>query len=86
MVSIPIIPDVGMDAVGAAVDFLIDEKEWTVSGGRVVSTMYEKSYYREELIRMIENDNREDELYQVMQDAWNTIEEQLTITRKNRYQ
>jgi hypothetical protein len=48
--------------------------------------MYEKSYYREELIRMIENDNREDELYQVMQDAWNTIEEQLTITRKNRYQ
>ena len=85
-VIIPIIPDVGMDAVGAAVDFLLEEKVWTISGGRIVCPLYDKGYYREDLIRKIEDDNRETELYDAMQVAWDDVESQLTITRKSRYQ
>lgn len=85
-VNIPILPDVGMDSVGAAVDYLVDEKHWTVSGGRIVNTLYDKSYYREELIRKIEDDGRETELYDEMQKCWETVESALTTTRKKRWE
>lgn len=85
MVSIPIMPDVGMDATGAAVDFLVEEKYWDMDGSRIQSPMYEATYYREELIRKIEDDNREDELYGYMQAAWDDIESKLKVERKPRY-
>lgn len=84
-VRIPILPSVGMDAVGAAVRFLLDEDVWKVSGGRIVCPLYEKTYYQEDLINRIEEDNREQELYEIMQKAWDDIEQKLTITRKQRY-
>ena len=85
-VTIPILPDVGMDATGAAVDFLVDEKVWSNSGGRVASTLYEATYHREELIRKIEEDGKEPELYEAMQAAWDGVESELKIHRKQRYE
>lgn len=85
-VTIPILPDVGMDATGAAVDFLVDEKVWAESSGRIASTLYEATYRREELIRKIEDDGKEPELYQAMQAAWDGIESKLKVERKPRYE
>jgi RecA/RadA recombinase len=85
-VTIPIIPDVGMDATGAAVDFLVDEKVWTESSGNIASSLYEATYKREALIRKIEDDGREQELYEAMQAAWDGVEEKLKIQRKKRYE
>ena len=85
-VSIPIMPDFGMDATGAAVDFLVLEKKWAASSGRITSTLYDKTYSREDLIRKIEDDGREQELFEAMQACWDDIESQLTVTRKKRYE
>jgi len=85
-VTIPILPDVGMDAVGAAVDYLIAEKAWTNTNGRInCAPFYEEKYTREVLIRKIEDDNREVELYDTMQACWDDIETKLTVTRKPRW-
>jgi RecA/RadA recombinase len=85
-VSIPIMPDFGVDATGAAVDFLLKEKAWTTSSGRISCPFYETTHYREELIRKIEDDGREQELFEAMQACWDSIESQLTVTRKKRYE
>jgi recA bacterial DNA recombination protein len=85
-VTIPILPDVGMDAVGAAVDYLIAEKAWTNTNGRInCAPFYEEKYTREVLIRKIEDDNKEVELYDTMQACWDDIETKLTVTRKPRW-
>jgi hypothetical protein len=75
-----------MDATGAAVDFLVDEKVWTESSGNIASSLYEATYKREALIRKIEDDGREQELYEAMQAAWDGVEEKLKIQRKKRYE
>jgi RecA/RadA recombinase len=84
-VTIPILPDFGIDALGAAVDYLIEENAWTVSGGRIVSDLYDKSYHREVLVSKIEEDNRETELFDKMQAVWDDIENAIRIERKKRY-
>jgi hypothetical protein len=86
VVRIPIMPDFGIDATGAAVDFLVTEKAWTADNGRITSTLYDKTYNREQLIRKIEDDGREQELFEAMQACWDSIESQLTVTRKKRYE
>jgi RecA/RadA recombinase len=86
VVKIPIMPDFGMDATGAAVDFLLAEKAWSASSGRITCPFYETTHYREELIRKIEDDGREQELFTAMQECWDSIEAQLTVTRKKRYE
>jgi len=85
-VSVPIMPDVGMDATGAAIDFLVEEKAWEAPGGRIASPFYETTHFREELIRKIEDDGKESELYDAMQAAWNDIEAKLKVERKRRYE
>lgn len=85
-VPIPIMPDVGMDATGAAVDFMIDEKYWDAPSGRIACPLYDATYYREELIRKIEEDGKETELYEAMQVAWDDIESKLKVERKRRYE
>jgi len=85
-VTIPILPEVGIDSLGATVDYLIDEKVWSVAGGRVVQTLYDRSYYREELISKIEEDNRETELYEEMQRTWDGVESAIRVERKRRYE
>ena len=85
-VKIPIIPDVGMDATGAAVDFLLEEKVWALDGSRIVCPFYEATYYREDLIQKIESDGKETELYEAMQAAWDEIESKLEVHRKKRYE
>jgi RecA/RadA recombinase len=86
VVRIPIMPDFGIDATGAAVDFLVTEKAWAADNGRITSTLYDKTYNREQLIRKIEDDGREQELFAAMQACWDSIESQLTVTRKKRYE
>jgi RecA/RadA recombinase len=85
-VIIPILPDVGLDATGAAVDFLVDEKVWAAPSGRISCPFYETTHFREELIRKIEADGLESNLYDAMQKAWDDIESQLRIERKSRYE
>jgi hypothetical protein len=87
-VIIPILPDVGMDALGAAIDFLVDEKEWATSGnGRIKCPLYpDNQFLREELIHRIEDDNREEEVYDLMQACWDNIEAKLTVKRKSRWE
>jgi hypothetical protein len=48
--------------------------------------LYEATYRREELIRKIEDDGKEPELYEAMQAAWDGIENKLKVERKPRYE
>lgn len=85
-VVLSFVPGFGIDEIGSMLDWLTEEKYLVVSGGRIKSPWYEAAYYREELIKRIEDDNREGELRQFLQESWDDLESKLTITRKARYE
>jgi RecA/RadA recombinase len=85
-ISLIFVPGVGIDSLGTTVDYLLEEKHWVTSGGRINCPLFEKTYYREELIGKIEDEGREDEVYQEMQACWDGIEEACRINRKPRFE
>ena len=84
-VVLSFIPGFGIDEIGSMVDWLTEEKYLEVSGGRIKTPWYDAAYYREDLIKHIEDDDREQELKDFTQVSWDDLEGMLTITRKPRY-
>lgn len=85
-VKVNILPEFGIDDSGSMLDWLIEEKFLTASGGRYSSPWYEKTYSKEELIRKLEDDDRIPELKAFVQEKWDGIETELKVERKPRYQ
>ena len=90
-VKIPILYSVGFDDIGGMVDWLVEEKFWSVSGGRI-NTKDEfdtegKKLYKNDFIRYVEDtEGAYEELQDYCQEKWATIEEQIKVTRKSRYE
>lgn len=85
-VLLTFIPGFGFDEIGSNVDWLVEEKFLPSSSGRITCPWYEKAYYREELVKRIEDDNRESDLLDLLQNSWTEIESLTTIERKPRYE
>jgi hypothetical protein len=65
---------------------MLIEKAWTGSANAVDSKgFYDKTLSREGLIAKVEADAKEMALRRVVQQEWNSIEEQLKLNRKRRY-
>jgi hypothetical protein len=95
-VVVPVYHSAGVDDVGGMVDYLVAEKVWkkeketqseNASGGKIVVTGLgpERIMRREEIVRMVEEENMEDDLKALVVDAWNAVEEACKIHRKSRY-
>jgi len=86
MVEISVLPEYGIDDLGSAIDWLLEEKFLPNGGGRIKSPWYEATYYRDELLRKLDDDNKHTEVMDFLQEKWLEIEEKLHPGRKPRYQ
>lgn len=85
-VEFDIFYDHGIDDIGSMVDFMVDEKVWTKSGNNINATEFDISLNRAALITHIEENNLEPRLIRVVATAWKTIEDELLLKRKPRYE
>jgi RecA/RadA recombinase len=85
-VEVPLYWSHGLDDIGSCVDFLVNEKHWPATEGRINATDFDANISREALIRKIEKEELELDLRSLVADVWKSIEETCTVKRKNRYQ
>jgi RecA/RadA recombinase len=76
----------GIDDLGSCIDYLITEKVIEKSGSTITIPAMELSGLRERVIMDIEENNREDELRQLVGDTWNGINKKTQLQRKPRYE
>lgn len=88
-VEIPIYWSVGVDEVGSMVDYLVTEKHWKKAdkekGGIIHATDMDLSGTREQLVKAIEEANREKELRAAVRQVWREVREACEVQRKPRY-
>lgn len=83
-VDIPIYWSLGVDDVGASVNFLADWKHWPKQGGVLVAKDLDLRGTAEELVQAIEERGLERQLGMVLADVWQEIEEACVVRRKRR--
>lgn len=95
-IQIPIYHSVGIDDVGSCVDYLLEEKHWTLAKGKreddaddkarpIEAPEFEFTGSRGALIRHIEENNYEQDLQNLVQGVWEEIKESCAVHRKNKY-
>ena len=84
-VDVPIIRGVGIDDLGACVDYLIDMGHWKKSKAGINAPELGVILPREELIAHVEKDELEDELREVIEIVWHETQTATQIIRKSRY-
>lgn len=85
-VNIPIYWSHGIDNTGSLVDFLVEEGHWKVTKGLINATEFGAVANREDLIKEIEEDRHEKKLKSIVADLWKSIENDLRVERKKRYE
>ena len=84
-VDIPIYWSTGIDDTGSCIDYLVTEKHWSESAGKINAVEFSFKGSRESLIQKIESENLENKLREVVATAWREVEESTAVKRKNRY-
>lgn len=85
-VAIPITFDYGFDNIQANIDFLKEVNWWKMSGNTVNTNGFiDDNLQMKKLVQYIEDNDLEVDLSKVVQEAWDDVEERLTVERKSRY-
>jgi len=84
-VEFPILFDYGVDNISGCIKFLMDEKAWSGTKKSVNSRDFADKMPLSKLIKHIEDENREDELYELCQEAYDEIMRKLKPNRKRKY-
>ena len=84
-VEVDIYPSYGIDDIGSCVDWLIMEKIWSKKGQKIDAFHLGLLGTREKIIKAIEEEGMEDELKNVVDEAWKEIEAASMPSRKNKY-
>lgn len=86
-VTIPIYWSVGIDDVGACVDYLVEEKHWkkAESGGKINAKELGYIHTKEGIIRLIQADHKQRDVQEIVADVWDEIEAACVVDRMNKY-
>lgn len=84
-VILPIYYSLGIDDVGACVDYLVAQKHWQQYKGTIDATELKKKMDRMALIRYIEERNFEVPLSKLVAKVWRQVEAECVVHRKPRY-
>lgn len=76
----------GIDDIGSCIDYLIEEKHWKSQGGTIKAPEFDFSGTREQLVKLIEDENSEVDLRRIAGRVWNEIEDACGLSRKRRYE
>lgn len=75
----------GIDDVGSCIDYLLEECHWKVVKGIIKAKEFNFKGSKNKLIRIIEHKGYEKDLQGLVGDVWQEIEDDCTISRKQRY-
>lgn len=84
-VAMTIYHDAGIDDVGDNIEYLVEEKHWPKTSGVIRAKEFGKKMKKDDLIRYIENNNKEGQLRKVVRKVWKEIEAAVAVIRKPRY-
>ncbi len=84
-VEIPIYHSFGIDDTGSMIDYLIEEKHWVGTKGKVEAKEYGYSGSIDGLISLIERDGKEKSLKMLVGGVWEEIQNLCRLDRKRRY-
>jgi len=84
-VEIAIYPSYGIDDIGTCVDYLVEEKWWTVEKQSIVAHEWDLTASRDKIISAIDERGLENELRAIVGKCWSEIETASKPDRKARY-
>jgi len=84
-ITIPIYHTVGIDNVGATIDYLLAEKHWESTRGGIIVPEFDFKGSRGRLIEKIESEDLEQDLDEIVTDFWKRVEEASVVHRKSKY-
>lgn len=85
-IIVPIYNSYGIDDIGSCIDYLVDERHWTVTGRNViVAPELDLSGSREKLVQHVTEGELEKDIRAIVGDVWEDIENAIAIKRKPRY-
>tara|TARA_Y100000310_G_scaffold137866_1_gene136811 strand:+ start:268 stop:1296 length:1029 start_codon:yes stop_codon:yes gene_type:complete len=85
VVEFPVYYDYGVDSIGSAIDFLSKERWKAKTKNKINAPEFEFEGSRQKLIDYIEINDSETELFGILEDEWQEIEESLKLNRKRKY-
>lgn len=85
-ITIPIYHSYGMDDTGSCIDYLLEEEHWDIKGNTINAVEFDFKGTKDKLIDHIEKEGLEKDLRMIVGEVWNSIEEQCSIKRKNKYE
>jgi RecA/RadA recombinase len=85
IIDLEIYYDYGIDDIGSCVDFLVKSKCWRKEKNSIVVDEWGFKGVRERLIAFIEDQELEEDLRDLMQEAWDAREDAFAIKRKPRF-
>jgi len=84
--------DYGIDDVGSMVDYLCTSKTWKKGGARITPIGFSdiesggETFYKKDLVKIIEKENAENDIKKLCGETWNHIEEAVKLSdRKRKY-
>ena len=83
-VELDIYPNLGIDDLGACVDYLVEEGRWAKDGQTLTGTIVGDGT-REKVIKLIEKRGLEGRLRAMCGEVWSEVEAAMALKRKNRY-
>lgn len=85
-IDVPILRNVGVDDVGASIDYLTSEKIWKSTNGIIKAPQFKFKGRKEDLVAKIESsDKRIQRLAFLVQSTWLKIDDATTLKRRKRY-
>lgn len=84
-VQFPILHSFGIDDLGSLIAWQVEEGHWTESKGRIEASEFDFNGTAEQLVALLERDDREDELRLLVAANWQDLEDACSVERKARY-
>jgi recombination protein RecA len=85
-ITIPILWSHGIDDIGACVDYLTEEKHWTIRNGMIDARELDFKGGREAVIHYVEEHDMRRDLQEMVRDVWDEIEHACEARRTNPYE
>ena len=83
-VELEIYPNLGIDDLGACVDYLVEEGKWGIKDKTLTGTLVGDGT-REKVIKLIERRGLEGKVRELCGKVWAEVEAAMALKRKNRY-
>lgn len=78
--------DYGVDDISANINFLVDEGVWKKAGSKIKAPDFKLTGMMKTIVAHIERHNMEDDLKDLVAETWTSIEEDLKLDRKPRFE